>query len=167
MKKIFWFLLVIVALSTSVMIADAQEAIFLLRHTEQAGRGRTNPPLTEAGERRAKRLADVLKDAGIDVIFVSKTKRTAQTAELVEKVLNIKVKVHPRKDIDGLIARLRTEHAQDRVLIVHHSRTVPKLLKAFGYPVKVKIERFEYDSLFIIIPQAKGDPLVLHLRYAG
>ncbi len=165
MKKILRFLLTIVFLGASVTIADAQEAIFLLRHTEQAGPGSTNPPLTEAGERRAKRLADVLKDAGIDVIFVSKTKRTAQTAELVEKVLNIKVKVHPRKDIDGLIARLHTEHAHDRVLIVSHSRTVPKLLKAFGHPVKVKIGRFEYDSLFVIVPQANGDPLVVRLRY--
>jgi len=167
MKKSLGLLLTIVAMGASAAPAEAQEAIFLLRHTEQAGRGSTNPPLTEAGERRAKRLADVLKDAGIDVIFVTKTKRTTQTGELVEKALNVKVKVHPRKDIDGLIARLRTEHAQDRVLIVHHSRTVPKLLKAFGYPVKVKIERFEYDSLFVIVPQAKGDPLVLHLRYTG
>ncbi len=167
MKMSLGLLLIIVAIGASAAPAEAQEAIFLLRHTEQAGPGRTDPPLTEAGQRRAKALAGVLKDAGIDVIFVTKTKRTTQTGELVEKALNVKVKVHPRKDIDGLIARLRTEHAQDRVLIVHHSRTVPKLLKAFGYPVKVKIARFEYDSLFVIVPQAKGDPLVLHLRYAG
>ena len=163
MKKIFRFLLAIVALSASVVIADAQEAIFLLRHTEQAGPGSTNPPLTEAGEQRAKRLAGVLKDVGIDVIFVSKTKRTAQTAEAVEKALN--VKVHPRKDSDGLIARLHTEHAHDRVLIIGHSRTVPKLLKALGYPVKVKIARLEYDSLFVIVPKSGGEPLVLRLRY--
>ncbi len=167
MKKSLGLLLTIVAMGASATPAEAQEAIFLIRHTEQAGPGSMNPPLTEAGQRRAKELAGVLKDAGIDVIFVTKTKRTTQTGELVEKALNVNVKVHPRKDIDGLIARLRTEHAQDRVLIVHHSRTVPKLLKAFGYPVKVKIERFEYDSLFVIVPQAKGDPLVLHLRYAG
>ncbi len=165
MKKIFRFLLAIVAMSASVVIADAQEAIFLVRHTEQAGPGSTNPPLTEAGERRAKRLADVLKDAGIDVIFVSKTKRTAQTAEPVEKALNVKVKVHPRKDVDGLITRLHNEHAHDRVLIIGHSRTVPKLLKALGYPVKVKIARSEYDSLFVIVPKSGDEPSVLRLRY--
>lgn len=165
MEKIARFLVAIVVLSASVVIADAQEAIFLVRHAEQAGPGSTNPPLTEVGERRAKRLADVLKDAGIDVIFVSKTKRTAQTAEPVEKALNVKVKVHPRKDIDGLMARLHTEHADDRVLIVSHSRTVPKLLKALGYPVKVTIARSEYDSLFVIVPKSGGEPLVLRLRY--
>ena len=165
MKKSLGLLLTIVAMGASAAPAVAQEAIFLLRHTEQAGRGNTNPPLTEAGERRAKRLADVLKDAGIDVIFVTKTKRTTQTGELVEKALNVKVKVHPRKDIDGLITRLHNEHAHDRVLIIGHSRTVPKLLKALGYPVKVKIARSEYDSLFVIVPKSGDEPSVLRLRY--
>ncbi len=53
-----------------VNLAEAQEAIFLVRHAEAAGP--INPPLTEAGQRRAKALAVVLEDADIDVIFVSK-----------------------------------------------------------------------------------------------
>ena len=165
MKKILGLLLTIVFLGASVTITDAQQAIFLVRHTEQAGPGSEDPPLTEAGERRAKRLAGVLKDTGIDVIFVSKRIRTAQTAEPVAKALNVKVKVHPRKDIDGLIARLRTEHADNRVLIVNHSRSIPKLLKALGHPAKIKIGRLEYDSLFVIVPKSDGAPLVLRLRY--
>jgi len=164
MKKILGLLLTIVFLVASVAIADAQQAIFLVRHTEQAGPG-IDPPLTEAGERRAKKLADVLKDTGIDVIFVSKRIRTAQTAEPVAKALNVKVKIHSRKDIDGHIARLRAEHAHDRVLIISHSRRIPKLLKALGYPVTVKIAPLEYDSLFVIVPKSGGEPLVLRLRY--
>jgi len=169
MKKIFRFLLAIVALSGSALIADAQEAIFVVRHAEQAGPGSTNPPLTEAGEQRAKRLADVLKDAGIDVIFVSEesccTKRTAQTAEPLAKALNVKLTLIPRKDYDGLIARLHTEHAHDRALIVGHSSTVPKWLTAFGYPKKIKIAPLEYDNLFMIIPKSGSEPLVFQIRY--
>ncbi len=146
-----------------VNLAEAQEAIFLVRHAEKAGPGRTDPPLTEAGQRRAKALAGVLKDAGIDVIFVSKWKRTAQTAKPVAEALNVKVKVHPRKDIDGLMSRLRTEHASDRVLIVSHSVIIPWLLEALGHSEWVGIDG--YDSIFVIVPRAKGDPLVLHLRY--
>ncbi len=165
MEKILRLFLLIVAMGASAAPAEAQEAIFLVRHTEQAGRGRTDPPLTEAGQRRARTLAGVLKHAGIDVIFVSKKIRAAQTAEPVAKALKLKVKVHPRKDIDGLISRLRNEHADDRVLIVSHSRHVPRLLKAFGYPVKVKIGRFEYESLFVIVPKSGAEPLVLQIRY--
>ncbi len=72
MKKFIWLLLTILAMGASTAPVEAQEAIFLVRHTEQAGPGRTDPPLTEVGQRRAKALAGVLKDAGIDVIFVSK-----------------------------------------------------------------------------------------------
>lgn len=165
MKKSLGLLLTIVAMGASAAPAETQEVIFLVRHTEQAGRGSADPPLTEAGRQRAKTLAGVLKHAGINVIFVSKKIRAAQTGEPVAKALNVKTKVHPRKDIDGLISRLRNEHADDRVLVVSHSRHLPKLLKAFGYPVKVKIGRFEYESLFVIVLKSSGEPLVLKLRY--
>jgi broad specificity phosphatase PhoE len=165
MKKILRLLLTIVLLGASVAIADAQQVIILVRHTVQAGPGTGDPPLTEAGERRAERLAGVLKDTGIDVIFVSKRIRTAQTAKPVAKALNVKVKGHSRKDIDGLFARLHAEHAHDRVLIVSHSRRIPRLLKALGHPVKIKIAPLEYDNLFMIVPKSDGDPLVLRLRY--
>ncbi len=165
MKKILRFLLTIVFLGASVAIADAQEAIFLVRHTEQAGPGSTDPPLTEAGRQRAKRLAGVLKDAGIDVIFVSTRKRAVETAEPVAKALGLKTKVHPRKDYTGLVSRLRTEHRHDRVLVVSHSRHLPRLLKALGYPLKVKIAPLEYDNLFTVIPKSNSNPIVLQLRY--
>ncbi len=149
-------------LLVAVLSAEAQEAIFLVRHAEQAGVP-SNPPLTEAGQRRAKALAEVLEDADIDVIFVSYRRRTAQTAEPVAKALNVKVKSHLRNDIDGLMSRLRTEHASDRVLIVSHSGIIPRLLEALGHSEWVGIDG--YDNLFVIVPRAKGDPLVLHLRY--
>ncbi len=163
MKKSLALLLTIVVMGASAATAEAQEAIFLVRHAEQDGAPWTNPPLTEAGQRRAKALAEVLEDADLDVIFVSHWRRTAQTAEPVAEALNVKVKVHPRNDIVGLMSRLRTEHARDRVLIVSHSRIVPSWLKAHGHSERVVID--EYDNLFVIVPQAKGEPLVVRLRY--
>ncbi len=168
MKRIVLLLFIsvlAVVILAPVQIAEAQEAIFLVRHTEQAGPGSADPPLTEAGQRRAKALAEVLKDADVDVIFVSYKRRTAQTAEPVAKALNVKVKEVLRNDIDELMIQLRTEHARDRVLIVSHSRIVPSWLKALGHSEEVEID--EYDNLFVIVPQANGDPLVLHLRYGG
>ena len=163
MKKVLTLLLIMVALGASAAPAEAQEAIYLVRHAEQAGPPWADPRLTDAGQRRAKALAGVLKDAGIDVIFVSTRRRTAQTAEPVAEALNVKVKVHPRNDIDGLMSRLRTEHAHDRVLIVSHFRIIPRWLKALGHSEEVEIEG--YDNLFVIFPQANGDPLVLRQRY--
>ena len=89
----------------------------------------------------------MLKDAGIYVIFVSKTMRATQIAEPLEKALN--GRVHPKKDYDSPIALLHTDHAHDRVLIVSHYKAAPKLLKTFGYSVLVKSAPLEYDRLFV------------------
>jgi broad specificity phosphatase PhoE len=147
------------------MSAEAQEVIFLVRHTEQAGAGRTDPPLTEAGKERANRLAVILKDAGINQIFITKWIRTVQTADPIAKSLEVHTKVYERDDVDGFVARLRTEHAQDRVLIIAHSLYVTPLLKALGHPEAIKIAPPEYDNLFVVIPKIKGNPLVVRIRY--
>ena len=166
-RKLLPFILIAVAVLALPPFAFGQQVVFLIRHAEQAPKSdyRGDPPLTEVGRRRAEALAKVLKDAGITVIYGSKFRRTTQTAEPLAKALNIEVKIFPRRDIDGLISRLRMQHALDHVLIVSHSKTVPHLLKAFGHSMNITIARKEYDNLVTIIPKGNGNPLVLRLRY--
>ena len=53
-----------------VRLADAQQAIFLVRHAEDVrSKDVVDRPLTESGRRRAMLLADVLKDAGINAVL--------------------------------------------------------------------------------------------------
>jgi broad specificity phosphatase PhoE len=152
-------------------MAEAQQVIFLVRHAEQAPRIDVDddPALTEAGHRRAEALAQVLKDASINVIYTTELKRSIQTAEPIAKSLNIEPKRLPIRDRDGLIDRLRSQHVHDRVLVVSHSLTVPRLLKALGHPPDATIAEDarlkEYDNLFVVIPKGNGSPLVLRLRY--
>ena len=147
-------------------MADAQHVVFLVRHAEQAS-GSDDPPLTEAGQRRAKALVAVLKDAGLTAIYVSEFQRTMQTAEPLAQALQLEPTRLPRRDIEGLLERLRTQHAEGRVLIVSHALTIPHVLKAFGHPEEVMIQREEYDRLFVIVPKPTGPPLVAVLRFSG
>jgi broad specificity phosphatase PhoE len=156
----------IFSLLAAPCLAQAQQVVFLVRHGEQAS-GSDDPPLTEAGQRRAKALAALLKDAGLTAIYVSQWQRTMQTAEPVAQALQLEPARVPARDIDGLLERLRTQHAEGRVLIIGHSLTVPRLLKAFGHPEEVVIEKEEYDRLFVIVPKPTGPPLVVVLRYSG
>jgi len=165
MKNILRLFVVLAGLLLWEAIVDAQQVIFLVRHTEQAGTGATDPPLTDPGKERAKRLAHILKDAGINQIFVTKWKRTIQTAEPLSKSLRIDAKVYERDDMDGLVARLRTEHPKDRVLIVAHSRPITPLLKALGHPEKIEIAPLEYDNLFVVIPKDEGTYFSVRMRY--
>jgi broad specificity phosphatase PhoE len=147
--------------------AGAQQVVFLARHGEQANGANDDPPLTEAGQRRARALATVLKDAGLTAIYVSEFQRTMQAAEPLAQGLQIEPTRIPRGDIDGLLERLRTQHASGRVLIISHSLTIPHVLKALGHPEEVVISREEYDGLFAIVPKPTGPPLVVVLRFSG
>ena len=161
----YGFLCLILLVISATPSAFAQEAIFLIRHAEQV-HDVENPPLTEDGFDRAKTWATVFRDTGIKMIYTSKKMRTKQTGEVIAQELNIPLQTLSRRDIDGLVNQVRKEHADDLVLIVTHSKILPKLLKAFApsgeYPT---IKMDDYDNLFIIIPKGKAKPTVMRLRY--
>lgn len=154
------FLLAFSALPT----AQAQQAVYLIRHAEQA-LDTKDPPLTEAGRQRATAWASILRDAGIKVIYTSKKRRTKQTGEHIAQALSIPLESMPRSDVAGLIDRLRTRHADDAALVISHTLSIPKLLKELGHLEDVTIEREEYGNLFVIVPKNDSDPAVLHLRF--
>ncbi len=162
--KLIGIILVVLFSFSALPVAHAQEVVYLIRHAEQV-LDVEDPPLTEAGHQRAKTWAAILRDANIKAIYTSKKRRTKQTGEPVAQALNIPLQTMPRRDVAGLVDRLRTRHADEAVLIVGHSRTVPKLIRELGYSEDVTIERDDYDNLFIVVPQSESDPLVFRLRY--
>ena len=153
--------------------ADAQQAIFLVRHGETvAPKGTDLRPLSESGKRRAVLLATLLKDAGISAIFTSNLERTVNTAEPLAQSLRIESKAlaqlntqFKQNELDAFVALLRSAHRRDIVLVVGHSNSVPALLKALGHPAEIKIPETEFDNLFVLIPKSEGPPLLLRLRY--
>lgn len=154
----------------SLQLASAQEAIFLVRHSDPPSTLNLDEildetPLSESGQQRARILAERLKDAGVTVIYASQAKRTVETAEPLAKALGLEIAVHSYEDTDGLVHLLRSKHGKDRVLVVGHWSTIPQILKAFGDPKEIKIERSAYDNLFIVVPNAEHAPTVLHLHY--
>ena len=146
------------------LAVEAQQVIFLARHAEQAPEVE-EPPLTEKGQQRARTLAAILKDAGINVIYTNPRLRSIQTAEPLAKMLKVESKVLPmRDDVEGLIGVLR-KNPQDRVLIVTGSLNIPHILKALGHPLEITVPPSEYDNLLVIFPKTEARPVVLRLRY--
>jgi phosphohistidine phosphatase SixA len=144
----------------------AQGAVILVRHAERADAGMVAPPgadpdLSEAGLARAQALAAALKDAGIARIFVSKYKRTAQTAAPLATLLGLKPVVLPPEDAEAL--RQALQSGSGNVLVIGHSNTLPPLLKALGVTDPVTIPETEFDNLFVVMPGAR--PSLLRLRY--
>src|SRR4029453_10926999 len=146
------------------LAVEAQQVIFLARHAEQAPEVE-EPPLTEKGQQRARTLAAILKDAGINVIYTNPRLRSIQTAEPLAKTLRVESKVLPmRDDVEGLVRVLR-KHPHDRILIVTGSLNIPHVLKALGHPLEITVPPSEYDNLFGIFPKTDARPVVLRLRY--
>ena len=154
---------VVIVLATGAPTATrAQEAILLIRHAEQ-----TAPPdvvLTETGRRRAVSLVERFRDAGVTAIFVTSAVRTQETAAPTASALNLTPKIVAPQDVEGLVRRLTTEHAHDRVLVVNHSLNLPAILKALGHPDPPAVQMDEYDVLYVIVPRAGRPPTVLRLR---
>ena len=143
--------------------ARAQEAIYLVRHAERANQS-ANSPLSTAGVRRASRLRDMLKDAGITTIFTSELRRTIETAAPLASAIHVNPQQFPG-DADALAAKIAASNARDRVLVVGHTNTLPALLHALHVEPPITIADDEYDNLFIVVFPRDGRPVLLRLKY--
>jgi|SRR5437763_13777730 len=148
--------------------ASAQQTVILVRHAELQGAAMAEPkqlPLSEAGEARAKLLASVLRDAGIDAIYVTDFLRTNKTAEPLARALGKELIVLPKGDAQELVQRLAANHAGQTVLLVGHTDTIPGLVKALGHPADIKIDAQDYGNIFVVTPRNGTAPALLRLRY--
>ena len=164
----FQFYSVILFVIFAAPITHAQEAIFFVRHAEQM-LDVEDPPLTEAGHKRAKVWAGILEKSDIKAVYTSKKRRTKQTGESIAQALNIPLETVPRKEVTLLVNKIRTQNAGERVLIVIHSRQMPKIFKELGLPAEVTkkstFSKDEYGNLFVFVPEEKDGGMVLQLRY--
>ena len=154
-------------LAGDAQVAQAQQAIFVLRHAERVEYESSDGVLSSAGEERARALARVLADAGVTAVYTSERKRTLQTADPLIQALRIAptaVAATPEQ-VDATLKLIRARDKNGIVVIVGHSDSVPLFLKALGYSGEVKIGPREHDDLFVVVPNATGQPTVLHLNY--
>ncbi len=158
------FLLAALLLSAAAMPGYAQSALIVVRHAERADQSQ-DTKLSATGEARARTLARTLGDAGVSAIYVTQFQRTAQTAQPLAEHLNVKPVVVQAQDIAGLALKIRTDNADQVVLVVGHSDTIPNIIKAFGYLEPITIEHDEYDSLLVLVPRNGQKPTLLRLRY--
>lgn len=131
----------------------AVHEIFLVRHAEkQAGK---NPSLTEAGQDRAKTLADLLSTAGLTHIHSTDYMRTRETAAPLAAQTGLAVHLYDASDADAFADQLRSVPGVH--LVVGHSNTIPGLVEALGgAPGDAIDEATEYDRLYIVDLSAKS-----------
>ena len=146
--------------------AQNVRTIFFVRHADKVS-DETDAALSDAGRLRAQCLANTLADAQIQQIFISDLQRTGQTAAPLAERLRLKPVAIPLGRPDQLIEAIRSGKAE-RVLVVWHDATLPRIMRALGAPEIPPIAHTEYDRFFILtLPggKANSQPAFVSLRY--
>ena len=139
--------------------------IIVVRHAERAGGTANDVPLSSAGEARADRLSQMLKDAGVRMIITSEVARTQQTAKPLAQRLGIPLTIVPARDMDGLAKRLGDLAESDVALVVGHSNTAPVLVERLSRQKVPPMNDAEFDRMMIVHTSPGKSASVLTIRY--
>jgi broad specificity phosphatase PhoE len=151
--------------------APASTVVFVVRHAEKAGGGGEDPPLTEAGLRRAQTLVQVVEYANIRAIYTSQFIRNHETAKpLSDKtgvpVTEVPVNLYQPGDYGQVLAKeILAKHAGEGVVVVGHQNTVPGVIQGLTGQTVPGLRDAEYGSLFIIVIPADGTPRLIRAQY--
>ncbi len=151
------------ALLIAVPSVQAQEAVFVIRHAEKAGSG-DDPDLTAAGRARATAWAAMLAPSEIDHVVTSNARRTRETGRIVAETLGVDRSELAIGDVTGLLDLLSFDFADQRVLVVGHTETIPSIITGMGHTGKVQIALTDYANLFVIRPSEDSEPVLIQLQ---
>ena len=142
--------------------AAPESVFFLVRHAEKADQSE-DPPLTEEGRARARTLAAMLRDVGVEMIHSSDFERTRDTGAPLAKKLGLGVTLYDPNQLPELATALLS--SPGRHLVVGHSNTTPELVELLGGDPGSPISEDEYDRLYLVVHRPGSEPTTLLLRF--
>jgi broad specificity phosphatase PhoE len=144
--------------------------VIIVRHAEKEALPAADPPLTVAGQARAKALLDAVRDAHVTSVITTQFARTRETAAPAARALGITPEVVPTTSgashVQDVAAAIR-KHAGETVLVVGHSNTVTEIVAALGATKPPAICDSEYDNLYIVTLSPDHNAGVVHGRFGA
>ncbi|MFT5572674.1 MAG: 2,3-bisphosphoglycerate-dependent phosphoglycerate mutase [Cryomorphaceae bacterium] len=147
MKHILLSLLLIIP---SLGFAGDATTFYLIRHTEKDLTIKNDPPLTQIGQYRAKKWAEVFSHIKVDAVYSTDTLRTRDTAKPTAVAQNKEVVLYSHRDFDfeGLI----NKHQGETVVIVGHSNTTPNFANGLlGEDKYEEMDESQYSRLYQVV----------------
>ena len=145
--------------------------IFALRHADRASED--VDALSDLGKVRAKLLARMLAQSGIQNAYCSDAKRTQDTIAPLKALLGAKltVDVVPVGDdvnghVQAIVTALKALPADSTAAVIGHTNTIDLVIKALTNKTIAPIEPNQFDKLFVLSIPA-GSPGVTLLRYGA
>jgi broad specificity phosphatase PhoE len=142
--------------------------VILVRHAERATEPANDPVITAEGQDRARRLLQVVKDAGVNAILTTQFQRTKLTAQPVAEALGLTPEVvaasgqsHPAE----VAKHIREKLSGKTVLVVGHSNTINAIAAALGAAHPGVIEDSVYDNLYVVTLGADGKGRIIKAKF--
>lgn len=132
-------------------VESTGRSIFIVRHAEKLSG--SDPSLTELGQRRAKKLAAILKPMGMTHVYSTNYKRTLETATPTAEENQLEIQKYGK--LDQLKQWIDKTPADAKILIVGHSNTVGSTSELFGGK-PVELGEADYDHLVGICLQSEA-----------
>ena len=137
---------------------DSVPLIILVRHAEKACTPADDPPLSQAGKKRAEDLAAALGGAKVRRVITTDFRRTSETARPLAQALGLQPVVINLKGsptdlnthIGQVVDAIRASNS-GTVLVVGHTITIPDIIARLGGPKTGEISESGYSNLFVLL----------------
>jgi phosphohistidine phosphatase SixA len=133
------------------------KTILLVRHAEKVDLSK-DPPLSEAGMKRAERLGAMLKNHPIKSVFSSDYDRTRSTAAPVSRAYGLNTQIYETDDLTLLKKELLKLKMGEMAVVVGHSNTTPVVVNLLDNKGTFEqIDESDYENIFLVKMNEKGE----------
>lgn len=142
--------------------------VYIVRHAEKDTSNTKNndPNLSKEGKVRAEALNDFLKAEKITAVYSTNFKRTIQTVAPVAQHNEVSINTYDAKDPSEVARIVKSQLANQKVLVAGHSNTILEIVKSFGVdPPADKLNDDDYDLIFQIRIDKNGSASLITKRF--
>jgi len=158
---LLWIL--VVTFPAQAQAPNESTVIYLVRHAEKVDDSR-DPPLSELGLKRARLLAQMLRDADLTHLHSTDLERTRDTANPIALRTGLEVRIYDPQHLTKFAGLLRATPGHH--LVVGHSNTTPQLVRLLGGRSS-EIADDEYDRLYVLTIKPKGGATTILVRFGA
>jgi broad specificity phosphatase PhoE len=116
----------------------------IVRHADRA-----NDSLSCAGKKRAKKLAHVVRKAGVTAIYTTDTGRTKATVKPLADSLKLNPIIYYNDKLTEFVNQILSAHKGDVVLVAGHGHTVTAIARQLGADIP-RTNLLDFDNLFVV-----------------
>ena len=140
---------------------------YLIRHAEKDTVKSPDPVLSFNGELRSTKLAEILWNTKLDAVYSTMTTRCLFTVDSIADTRHLSIIVYEPKGMKEVIAKIRNDSKQNKILIVGHSNTTPVLANyIYGTDYFKKIfDETDYDNFIVVMENKDKTKTILPLKY--